>query len=364
MRIQQHKWPLAVLVLGIFLTVCSMKLAEAGPPLQFGGWVTYWDFKRGMNTALERRAVYRDIFIFSSQLNADGTPFVVASKKLDYSHAIVRLKKAGIKTWMTFVNDVRRNDKEQFLLKDPKIVHNILKDKSSRLKHRREIVALALDYGVGGIDIDYENLLPEDRADFSLFIKELSADLKKRDLSLSVTVQPKTFLMAISGNSPMDWSEICQHTDRLQIMLYNLHNKKTSPGPFATVDWIDEVLKYAKSQCKPGIIVPILKVSGMDWGPDKITAIQYDQAVALKNRHDAKLKRGKTSRVPFFSYKKGDDTGVVFFEDAHSLKIKIDKIISLGFDKIVFWSLGRQDPRLTSELEKFSRTANIKTDSQ
>jgi len=147
---------------------------------------------------------------------------------------------------MTFINDVRRNDDEQSILKDPKTVHNILKDKSSRQKHRREIVDLALEYSVAGVDIDYENLLPEDQANFSLFIEELSRDLKKRNLSLSVTVQPKTKLQAISGNSPVDWSEICRHTDRLQIMLYNLHNKKTKPGPFATVDWIFDVLEYCE----------------------------------------------------------------------------------------------------------------------
>ena len=147
-------------------------------------------------------------------------------------------------------------------------------------------------------------------------------------------------------------------------MLYNLHNKKTKPGPFATVDWIFDVLEYAKSQCKPDTIVPILKVSGMDWGPDKITAVQYDQAVALINKHEAILKRGKTSQVPFFSYKIDEDTGVVFFEDARSLKIKVDRIISLGFNKVVFWSLGRQDPRLASELEEFSGTSKFKTDSR
>ena len=102
----------------------------------------------------------------------------------------------------------------------------------------------------------------------------------------------------------------------------------------------------------------------MHWGPNKVTAVHYDQVVALKNRHKAFLEREKTSQVPFFSYQINEDTGVVYFEDALSLKIKINRIFSMGFNKVVFWSLGRQDPLLASELEEFSGTKSFKTGSQ
>lgn len=347
------KWKLAVILMGFYFVACMMKPANPSPRIQFGGWVTYWDFKRGMENSHQGKTVYRDIFLFSAQLNADGTPFVVNSKTIDYRSAIDQLKTSGVKTWMTFVNDVRNRDAKQSILKDPQLVHTILKDKTLRLKHRREIIDLALKYGVSGVDIDYENLLPEDRAYFSRFIAELSADLKKLNLSLSITVQPKTLNRPALKNSAMDWSEVCRHADRLQIMLYNLHGKKTAPGPLATIDWISDVLGYAKNQCKQESIVPILKVSGMHWKPNKVTAIHYGQVIALKNKHKSLLKRDKTSQVPFFSYKINGDSGVVYFEDATSLKIKIYQIHSLGFNKIVFWSLGRQDPQLASELKDF-----------
>jgi len=353
MRKQSYRWWPTVLVLSIFLIACSMRVMDAVPPIKFGGWVTYWDFKRGMETALKGNGIYRDIFLFSAQLDVDGTPIMVNSKGIDYRSAIGQLKNSGMQTWMTIVNDVKSIDGNKPILKDPQIVHNILKNKTLRLKHRREIIDLALKFGVSGIDIDYENLLPEDRVPFSRFISELSSELKKRDLSLSVTVQPKMRNRDNLGNAAMDWSEICRHADRLQIMLYNLHGKKNGPGPLATVDWISDVLRYAKSQCKFETIVPILKVSGMHWSPNKVTTVHYDQIVALKNTHQALLERETTSQVPFFSYKLNTGMGVVYFEDALSLKIKINHIFSMGFDKVVFWSLGRQDPHLASELREF-----------
>jgi spore germination protein YaaH len=353
MHRQPYIWRPAVFVLGIFLIVCSTRTVEADSFIRFGGWVTYWDFKRGMQTVAKGTGSYQDIFLFSIQLNAEGTPIVVNSGAIDYKDAVFRLKVSGFKPWMTIVNDVQATDDNESILKDKNIVHNILTDDDSRRKHRQKIIALAESYGVSGVDIDYENLLPDDRIPFTRFISELSADLKKRNLSLSVTVQPKTPSRSTLGQGAMDWSAICRYADRLQIMLYNLHNPKTKPGPVATLPWISRVLSHAKSQCSLDTLVPVLKISGMHWNTHKNEAIQYDQAMKLKAKHGAQLERETISQVPFFSYQTNDESGMVYFEDAHSLKIKIERIQSLGFKKVMFWSFGRQDPQLTSQLKDF-----------
>jgi spore germination protein YaaH len=353
MRTQPHKWRLAVFALSILLIVGSIKTADADSSIQFGGWVTYWDFKRGMETVGRGTNRYRDVFLFSTQLNSEGTPVVVNSETIDYADAVERLKASGFKTWMTIVNDVQGSDGNKSILKDADIIHKILTNDALQRKHRRDIIQVAENYGVSGIDIDYENLLPEDRIPFTRFIADLSADLKKRNLSLSVTVQPKTRHRSGLNKGAMDWSEICQHADRLQIMLYNLHNPKTKPGPVATVDWLSKVLIHAKSRCATDTLVPVLKVSGMHWGSNGNTAIQFDRAMKLKSHHGTRLEREATSQVPFFSYRTNTANGIVYFEDAHSLKIKIERIQSLGFNKVMFWSFGRQDPRLKSLLNEF-----------
>ncbi|GJL79246.1 MAG: hypothetical protein NPINA01_22350 [Nitrospinaceae bacterium] len=315
--------------------------------------MTYWDFKRGMNTVFEGAGIYKDIFLFSTLLDPDGTPSKVNSETVNYPSALKRLKSSGFQPWLTIVNDVKSPQGNKAILKDPNLVHQILKEDESRRKHQQKIIDFAKTYEVTGVDIDYENLFPGDRLPFTRFISELAKDLKKQNLSLSVTVQPKTGRSSSQGKGAMDWSQICRHADRLQIMLYNLHNPKTQPGPVATLDWISSVLKYAKNQCDPKIIVPVLKVSGMHWSSRKNKAIQYDQAMDLKTRHGVKLERETVSKVPYFSYRTGTERGTVYFEDAHSLKIKIEHIKSLGFETIVFWSFGRQDPELTFQLKEF-----------
>src|SRR6185295_12149627 len=119
----------------------------------------------------------------------------------------------------------------------------------------RDLVELALRQGVSGLDVDYENLQPADRDAFSGFVRELHADLQARDLQLSVTVQPKSQESRSVGPGAADWAQLCGASDRLQIMLYNLHNAKTGPGPLATKSWIASILGYAAAQCAPARVV-------------------------------------------------------------------------------------------------------------
>src|SRR6185295_9891220 len=115
--------------------------------------------------------------------------------------------------------------------------------------HRHDLLTLASANAVGGLDVDYENLRVDDRELFSTFVRELGSDAKARGLALSVTVQPKTQESRSTGPGAADWAALCGASDRLQIMLYNLHNAKTGPGPLATKSWISSVLSFATSQC-------------------------------------------------------------------------------------------------------------------
>jgi spore germination protein YaaH len=114
--------------------------------------------------------------------------------------------------------------------------------------------------------------------------------------------------------------------------------------------WIGEVLRFAGSQCEAGRVVPILKVSGMDWGPGGVRELQHDDAVALLARHGAELEREAEGATPFFRYVGSDGPHTVYFEDATGILRKIAAVQALGYEKVVLWSLGREDPRLLPQL--------------
>ncbi len=318
-----------------------------------GAWITYWDYPRGSLVLEQNAHLFDDVFFFSWALNSTGNPILVKKNKDDIQRTVAMLKHARTRSWLTIVNDVHYSTGRN-VLKDSKTIHQLLIDGKKRRLHRTELLQLVRSYGFEGIDIDYENLHPKLREPFTRFIRELAADLKRYNLKLSVTVQPKRGDSHSLGPGAMDWSALCRHVDRFQIMLYNLHNKHTGPGSMASTDWIREVMTYAQTKCGREKIVPVLKVSGMQWGPAKTTGIQFMSASQLLKQHGAVMQRQLLSvgGAPYFTYRDEQGEHTVFYEDAKSLLEKVRLLRSLGFGKVVLWSLGQHDIRVHDVLLK------------
>jgi len=165
-----------------------------------------------------------------------------------------------------------------------------------------------------------------------------------------VTAQPKAGESRSAGPGALDWRALCPHVDRLQIMLYNQHSAKTGPGPMATSTFITSVLRFALSECAPSRIVPVLKVSGMEWSKSGARGVQYDECIELARRTGATVVREEKDLVPYFTYLSSDGLATVYFEDSASIQAKRELIENLGFDSIVLWSLGREDAEILARI--------------
>ncbi len=328
------------------LSSCASPEVDAEPrPLRsLGAWVTYWDFANGLQRVDGTPGAVDQAFLFLADLDADGRPGV-SRADLDAGRVAGRLRAEGVATWLTAVND-RRDPRGKASLKDSTVIHELLADPGKRAAHRRALVELAMGHGVSGLDVDYENLQPADRDAFSAFVRELEADLSARDLRLSVTVQPKSQESRSVGPGAADWAQLCGSADRLQIMLYNLHNARTPPGPLATRSWIASVLAYAASQCPPGRVVPVLKMGAMDWGPRGFKELQHADLPGLLAARKGDVARDPDGSSAFFHYDAPDGDHTVYYEDAASLLDKVAWLQELGYDSVVLWSLGREDPEI------------------
>lgn len=331
-------WSLAVL----------MSLSGTGASgLALGAWVTYWDLDRGrarLESPSGRRV--KDVFLFAAALDPDGR-VTLLSDEVTTASLVSEIEERGSRAWLTVVNDVHppAGTAGNAVLKDPAVVHRILADPLLAARHRDEMVALGRRLGVGGIDVDYENLEASDREPFTELVASLSSSLRKEGILLSVTAQPKTRESKASGAGALDWRALCGHADRLQVMLYNLHSSVTGPGPMATTKWMEDVLRFALSECPPSRIVPVLKVSGMEWSSSGVRGVQYDESVELARTAGAIIARDD-DLVPHFSHSGVRGLATVYFEDALSIERKVELIERLGLKTVILWSLGREDPEI------------------
>ena len=343
----------SVALLTVLMAAAPVSFAAAQPASGFevGGWLTYWDMERGLGRieAVGSGAL-EDVFLFSAALSPSGDVVLVDEAPV-VRRAIETLRGHGRRVWLTIVNDVHPADPDaKRTLKDGELVHEILSDSSRLVMHRESILELARQLAVDGIDIDYENLQSSDRELFTHFIALLAPALRRESVRLSVTVQPKHRKSSSRGPGAADWRAICPLVDRLQVMLYNEHSGKTGPGPMATREWMSRVLGFAQKECDPSTIVPVVKLSGMDWTPGGVRSLHYEDSVALARESGVPILRDATDLVPNFSYVTQTGRGTVFFEDWTSVEAKLELLRHLGFTRVVLWSLGREDPRILKRL--------------
>ena len=333
------------------LLMAASATAAPKTSVRLGAWLTYWDLERGLTRlATPSGRGIQDVYLFSAALAPDGRVILLVDEDSTAS-LVADLEKQGTRVWLTLVNDVHPEETgARATLKDSALVHRLLSDPELAANHRREILALARKLGVSGVDIDYENLDAGDRDHFTSFIGSLSSSLAEEGILLSVTTQPKSREVVTAGAGALDWRALCERVDRLQIMLYNQHSARTGPGPMATSAFIEGVLRFALSECDRSRIVPVLKVSGMEWSASGARGIQHDECLELARRTGVAVARDDRDRVPFFTYPTGKGSATVYFEDSSSIQTKRELIQSMGFDSIVLWSLGREDPEILPKM--------------
>jgi spore germination protein YaaH len=334
--------------LGLLLALAATTAPAAERFDALGGWVVPWQHDAGMLSLERSRGALRDVFLFAARLDEAGHP-VLDGRGSGWSATVARVHAEGGRAWLTIVND-RVSSQGAPVLKDAEIVHRLLADPTLRATHRSEIVTLAKALGVNGVDIDYENLPSWEREPFTTFAGELAAELRAEGLLISITVQPKSGDTVSRGPGAMDWPALCGIADRLQVMLYNEHNAATEPGPVASLDWISGVVDYGLRVCPATRLVPVLKVSGMDWGPTRADWRSYTDVASTLEARRPRLRRERYNRVPWFVYRGSDGRHVVYYEDAKSLAAKAGRLQQKGLTALVLWCLGSEDPEAIPRL--------------
>ena len=209
------------------------------------------------------------------------------------------------------------------------------------------IVGLVQRQGYAGIDIDYEELHPADRAAFTHFVSQLADALHARGKVLSVAVFAQLAGQSSNArNTAQDYSALGKAADQVRIMGYNLHWANSAPGATAPIGWVKSVVRYASSQMPAAKVVLGIPLYGYNWPDGKSPAqtVSWLQALRLSRQHAAPAIYSKTSQAPYFSYATGGKTHTVWFENAASSRSKFEAVQGAGIAGAYLWMYGFEDP--------------------
>jgi len=211
----------------------------------------------------------------------------------------------------------------------------------------RSIVDMLKRHGFYGVNLDFENIAPQDRDNYTQFVRELAAALKGEGLMLTLSVPAKVRDdPALSWSYPFDYVKLGELADRVVIMTYDQHYGGSIPGPVAGVDWVKRVLDYATSCIVSEKILMGVPSYGYDWqiGTSSGRSLPAHRALEQVRTENLRLEWCSVSKVPYYTYFSGGTSRIVYFENAESTRHKIELVKEYRLRGIAIWRLGYEDP--------------------
>lgn len=200
--------------------------------------------------------------------------------------------------------------------------------------------------GYGGIDIDFEYILPEDRLPFVRFVEDMTVIMHRFGYQVSVAVAPKTSDdqkgVLYEGQ---DYALLGQVADYVLLMTYEYGYKYGPPMAVAPLDQVRKVVEYAVSRIPKEKIRLGIPNYGYDWplpfeqGVTAARTIGSVEAVQIAIRYGSEIQYDERAQSPYFIYWQYGVRHEVWFEDVRSIQAKLDLIKEFDLGGVGYWSI-------------------------
>lgn len=222
------------------------------------------------------------------------------------------------------------------LVQNPAAISNLLRQLTDTMRQK--------DYG--GLDVDFEYILAEDRDAYSAFVRQAADAVHAQGSRLSVALAPKADASDLSILTVgLDYRSLGQAADQVLLMTYEWGYKYGPNLPVAPLDKVRQVVEYAVTQISPEKIQLGIPNYGYDWplpyirGVTEAVTIGNVEAVQIAVANRAEIQFDETAMSPFFRYTQAGVAHEVWFEDVRSLRAKFELIQEFGLLGAGYWQI-------------------------
>jgi len=301
---------------------------------EVSAWIPYWDAKNSIEELKKISQNINSIENFAAYFDKNNVLFVSAENKKISSDIKKVCKKNDVKIFLSIVND-RINDNGSSALKDNNLLKTLLLTKESRNNHIDNIINLATDGDYDGVEIDYEKIDQETLDEFILFCGSLYERLNEKGIKLRVVLEPKEMFKAVQFPKGPDYV----------MMVYNLYDGSTGPGPKADKNLIAKVTKIMDTI--PGKKHLAFSTGGYDWAEgQKTVSLKGTDAAKLAEKYKVEQERDEKSGAVHFEYtdeKKVEH--IVWYADEETFKVWVETGKKYGYYNISIWCLGGNEDK-------------------
>lgn len=218
-----------------------------------------------------------------------------------------------------------------------------------------------------GVDFDFEFVNREDADAYVTLVKDTAARLNPEGFIVTVALAPKTYAeqpgLLYGGH---DYAGMGQAANLVLLMTYEWGYTYGPPMAVAPINKVREVLDYGVTEISPSKILMGIPNYGYDWtlpfvrGESRAETISNVEAPARAARYGVPIQFDEVSQSPFFTYV--DEQGrqhEVWFEDARSMRAKLELINEYGLAGISIWTIMNPFPSGQEVLRELYTVAKV-----
>lgn len=232
---------------------------------------------------------------------------------------------------------------------DSELMGDVFRDPEAQERLIEEVLTNLEMKNMSGVDFDFEYIPPQDRDVYTQLIAKTSERLNPLGYFVLAALAPKTSTdqegLLYEGH---DYAGVGKAANFVLLMTYEWGYTYGPPMAVAPVNKVREVLDYGVTQIDPAKILMGMPNYGYDWtlpfvmGESRARSIGNEEALEIAARYGAEIQFDEVAQTPFFFY--WDEYGnqhEVWFEDARSIRAKLELVEEYNLAGVGYWNLMR-----------------------
>jgi spore germination protein len=240
---------------------------------------------------------------------------------------------------------------------DADLTHTVLSNSRMRSSVVQQLTTYVQKYALDGINVDFENVKPVDRAHFTSFIVELSQALHKIDAVLSIDVSPD---LGTDWTEAFDYAKLGDAADYVVLMGYDEHwGGSPKAGSVSSLPWIEKAVNTLINSVPSDKIIVALPLYTRVWSTTKQGVSSID--ISLKKQSQiirtsiAKLVWNDITGQYIATFTKLGNTHRIWVEDSRSLSLKAQMVAAKSVAGYAYWYMGAETPDIWPALRNVTK---------
>ncbi|WP_426334581.1 S-layer homology domain-containing protein [Paenibacillus silvae] len=222
------------------------------------------------------------------------------------------------------------------------ITHQMLSSSANREAVVKQVTSLVKTYKLGGINVDFENVDPSDRAGFTAFVTSLTTALHKLGAVVSVDVSPD---LGTDWTAAFDYVNLGEISDYMVLMSYEEHwSGDPKPGSVASLPWVERALATMLNEVANGKTILALPLYTRDWSMASPETASWDitlgeqgiraAAAGSRTQWDTSLSQYR------INYTAAHAAREIWAEESRSLSAKVLMSSEQNIAGLAYWYMG------------------------